>query len=252
MSIVNVRGLKKSFGDNQVLKGVDLSVEPGEVTFLIGPSGGGKTTLLRCLNFLEMPDGGTIEVEGQKLCEEDDKGFRKAPDRELRRARSRMSMVFQHFNLWNHKTALENVIEGPVVVLKRPRSEAIDEARRLLERVGLKDKLDSYPAELSGGQKQRVGIARALAMQPTVLLCDEPTSSLDPELVSGILDLLRALAEEGRTMVVVSHEMGFARRSADRVHFVDGGRIAESGSPDTIFGNPATERLKTFISAILH
>ena len=221
MSIVKVRGLKKSFGQNQVLKGVDLSVEPGEVTFLIGPSGGGKTTLLRCLNFLEMPDGGTIEVEGQTLCAEDDKGFRKAPDRDLRRARSRMSMVFQHFNLWNHKTALENVIEGPVIVQKRPRGEAIEEARRLLDRVGLRDKLDSYPAELSGGQKQRVGIARALA-------------------------------EEGRTMVVVSHEMGFARRSADRVHFVDGGRIAESGSPDTIFNNPQTERLKTFISAILH
>src|SRR5690606_10136034 len=187
MSIVKVRGLKKHFGQNQVLKGVDLSIEPGEVTFLIGPSGGGKTTLLRCLNFLEMPDGGTIEIEGKKLCEEDEKGFRRAPDKELRQARSRMTMVFQHFNLWNHRTAIENVIEGPVVVLKRPRSEAIEEGRRLLERVGLKDKLNAYPAELSGGQKQRVGIARALAMQPSVLLFDEPTSALDPELVSGIL-----------------------------------------------------------------
>ncbi|MDZ4736789.1 MAG: amino acid ABC transporter ATP-binding protein [Rhodospirillaceae bacterium] len=252
MSILNVRGLKKRFGHNEVLKGVDLSVEPGEVTFLIGPSGGGKTTLLRCLNFLEMPDGGTIEIEGQKLCQEDASGFRKAPEKQIRQARSRMPMVFQHFNLWNHRTALENVIEGPIVVQKRSRSDAIDEGRRLLERVGLKDKLGSYPAELSGGQKQRVGIARALAMQPTLLLCDEPTSSLDPELVSGILDLLRVLADEGRTMVVVSHEMGFARRSADRVHFVDGGRIAESGPPETIFNQPETERLKSFISAILH
>ena len=252
MTILDVRGLRKRFGPLEVLKGVDVSVSQGEVAFFIGPSGGGKTTLLRCLNFLEVPDGGTIEIEGIKLCWDDASGFRRAPERDLRKARARMPMVFQHFNLWNHRTALGNVIEGPLVVQGRPREEVVGEARQILERVGLKDKFDAYPAELSGGQKQRVGIARALAMRPKLLLFDEPTSSLDPELVSGILDLLRGLAEEGRTMIVVSHEMGFARRSADSVHFVDGGLIAESGRPDRIFGRPETERLRTFIRAILH
>jgi ABC-type polar amino acid transport system ATPase subunit len=252
MTMLKVRNLKKSFRHLQVLRGIDFEIAQAEVTFIIGPSGGGKTTFLRCLNFLEVPDSGTIEIDGLKLCYEDDSGFYRLPERRLCQARARMPMVFQHFNLWNHRTALENVIEGPVIVQKRRRSEVVEEARRILERVGLKDKLDAYPAELSGGQKQRVGIARALAMRPKLLLFDEPTSSLDPELVSGVLDLMRELAEEGLTMIVVSHEMGFAKHSANSVYFVDGGLIVESGPPAKIFSRPETERLRTFIRAILH
>src|SRR5262245_1872109 len=179
--MLKVRNLRKAFGHLQVLKGIDFEIAQGQVAFIIGPSGGGKTTLLRCLNFLEVPDSGSVEIDRLILCHEDERGFHKLPERQLRTARAQMPMVFQHFNLWNHRTVLENVIEGPVIVQHRPRAEAVEEASQILADVGLGDKLEAYPAELSGGQKQRVGIARALAMRPKLLLFDEPTSSLDPE-----------------------------------------------------------------------
>lgn len=250
--ILRVHGLRKSFGAIEVLKGVDLTVRPREVAFIIGPSGGGKTTFLRCLNFLETPGAGTIEFDGNRLCHESGGSFHRRPEREIRQARAQMPMVFQHFNLFHHRTVLENVIEGPTVVLRRPRQEAVQEARDILSRVGLADKLDAYPAQLSGGQKQRVGIARALAMHPKLILFDEPTSSLDPELVVGVLDTIRRLAEDGMTMIVVSHEMGFARRLADWVYFMADGLIIEAGPPKAIFETPENERVRTFIGAILH
>ncbi len=251
-AVVTIRGLHKRFGTLEVLKGVDLTIPEGKVTFLIGPSGGGKSTVLRCINFLEMPTAGEIVFAGEKLCFEENGRFRHAPESALRRARSHMPMVFQHFNLFAHRTVLENVTEGPVIVQGKPKAQAIEEGRAVLERVGLLDKCDAYPAQLSGGQKQRVAIARAVAMQPRIILFDEPTSALDPELVSGVLDTIKALAEEGRTMVVVSHEMGFARRLADQVHFVVDGVIAESGAPAKIFDSPENERLRGFIRSILH
>jgi ABC-type histidine transport system ATPase subunit len=249
--LLRIRALRKTFGENAVLRGVDLTVVPGEVTFLIGPSGGGKSTLLRCINFLETPTSGEIVFGGERLCHQDGGIFTQAPEKVIRTARAQMPMVFQHFNLFSHRTVLENIIEGPVVVQKRPRAEAEAEAHALLQRVGLGDKSGSYPAELSGGQKQRIAIARALAMRPRVILFDEPTSALDPELVAGVLDSIRALAEEGRTMIVVSHEMKFARRLADQVHFISSGVIEESGSPDQIFDHPRSERLKGFIRSII-
>ncbi len=250
--LLSVRQLRKSFGPLHVLKGVDIAVHPGEVTFLIGPSGGGKSTLMRCMNFLDMPNGGEIVFDGQRLCHEDGNLFQSAPERVLRAARSEMPMVFQHFNLFSHRTVLQNVIEGPVIVRRRPKHEAISEAEEILRRVGLHDKLDHYPDQLSGGQKQRVAIARALAMRPRLILFDEPTSALDPELVSGILDTIRVLAEEGMTLIVVSHEMGFARKLADVIHFVADGVILESGPPERIFDNPENTRLSAFIRSILH
>jgi ABC-type histidine transport system ATPase subunit len=250
--VLAIRRLRKRFGQHEVLKGIDLDIPTGRVTFLIGPSGGGKSTVLRCINFLEMPTAGEITFGGDRLCHEDDGRFRHAPESTLRRARAQMPMVFQHFNLFSHRTVLENVIEGPVIVLKKPKAQAIEEAKVVLGKVGLLEKCDAYPAQLSGGQKQRVAIARAVAMQPRLILFDEPTSSLDPELVSGVLDTIRALAEEGRTMIVVSHEMGFARRLADQVHFVVDGVIAESGPPARIFDAPENDRLKGFIRSILH
>ena len=249
--LVEIRGLRKSYGQTEVLAGVDLMVAKGEVTFLIGPSGGGKSTLLRCINFLETPSGGEIIFDGERLCHEDGNLFHSAPERILREARARMPMVFQHFNLFAHRTVLQNVTEGPLVVQKRPRAEVEAEALAILARVGLADRAGFYPAQLSGGQKQRVAIARALAMRPSLILFDEPTSALDPELVAGVLDTIRALAEEGMTLVVVSHEMKFARHLADKVHFVAGGHIEESGTPDRIFDAPESERLKSFISSIL-
>jgi ABC-type polar amino acid transport system ATPase subunit len=250
--LLSVRQLHKSFGPVHVLKGVSIAVYPGQVTFLIGPSGGGKSTLMRCMNFLDMPNAGEIVFDGQRLCHEDGNLFQAAPERVLRAARSEMPMVFQHFNLFSHRTVLENVIEGPVIVKRRPRAEAVAEAAELLRRVGLRDKLDHYPDQLSGGQKQRVAIARALAMRPRLILFDEPTSALDPELVSGVLDTIRALAEEGLTLIVVSHEMGFARKLADVVHFIADGVIVESGPPEQIFDNPQNRRLSGFIRSILH
>jgi ABC-type polar amino acid transport system ATPase subunit len=250
--ILRVSGLRKSFGSLEVLKGVDFAVRPREVAFVIGPSGGGKTTFLRCLNFLETPAAGTIEFDGKQLCHGTAASFHRRPEREIRQARAQMPMVFQHFNLFHHRTVLENVIEGPTVVLKRPRPDAVREARDILSRVGLADKLEAYPAQLSGGQKQRVGIARALAMHPKLILFDEPTSSLDPELVVGVLDTIRRLAEDGMTMIVVSHEMGFARRLADWVYFMADGLIVEAGPPKVIFETPENERVRSFIGSILH
>jgi ABC-type histidine transport system ATPase subunit len=249
--LLEIRGLHKAYGGNRVLHGVDLKVLPGEVTFLIGPSGGGKSTLLRCINFLETPTSGEIVFGGTRLCHQDGGVFHAAPERVIRAARAQMPMVFQHFNLFSHRTVLENIIEGPTIVQKRARAEAVQEAHGLLARVGLAEKASAYPAELSGGQKQRIAIARALAMQPRLILFDEPTSALDPELVAGVLDTIRALAEEGRTMIVVSHEMTFARRLADRVHFICGGMIEEAGPPEAIFDAPKSERLKAFIRSIL-
>jgi ABC-type polar amino acid transport system ATPase subunit len=251
-SILTVRRLRKRFEGTEAVRDVDLTIAQGEVAFIIGPSGGGKTTVLRCINFLETPNGGTIHFAGKTLCYEDEKGFHTAPEREIRRARTEMPMVFQHFNLFNHRTVLENVIEGPTVVLKHRREQAIEEARAVLARVGLSDKLDAYPAQLSGGQKQRVGIARALAMRPRLILFDEPTSSLDPELVAGVLDTIRGLAEEGMTMIVVSHEMGFVRRLADSVYFVADGIVLESGSPQRLLERPASDRLRVFMQSVLH
>ena len=250
--VLEVRQLRKSFGGVEVLKGVNLSVKAGEVTFLIGPSGGGKSTLMRCINFLDTPNSGEITFDGKRLCHEDSNIFTMAPERVLRGARSQMPMVFQHFNLFSHRTVLQNVIEGPIVVQRRPRAQVIGEAEEILRRVGLRDKLDHYPDQLSGGQKQRVAIARALAMQPRVILFDEPTSALDPELVSEILDAIRLLAEDGLTMIVVSHEMGFARRLADVIHFIADGAIVESGPPGRIFDAPESSRLTGFIRSILH
>jgi ABC-type histidine transport system ATPase subunit len=250
--LLSVRGLQKRFGSHEVIKNIDLEVSPGSVTFLIGPSGGGKSTVLRCMNFLETPSAGEITFAGERLCRTENGAFHRASDAVLRRARAQMPMVFQHFNLFAHRTALENVIEGPILVLGRSREQAVADGRELLRRVGLLERADAYPAQLSGGQKQRVAIARAVAMEPSLILFDEPTSALDPELVAGVLDTIRTLAEENRTMVVVSHEMAFARRLADRVHFVADGVIAESGSPDEIFDAPKSERLKQFIRSILH
>ena len=250
--ILQVRGLKKSYGALTVLKNIDLTVHQGDVTFLIGPSGGGKSTLLRCINFLARPNGGEIRFDGQRLCHDDQGHFRVAPERELRHARSEMPMVFQHFNLFAHRTVLENVIEAPVHVQRRPRAEAVAEAMETLALVGLAEKRDHYPDQLSGGQKQRVAIARALAMKPKLILFDEPTSALDPELVSGVLDTIRSLAERGMTLIVVSHEMGFARKLADRIHFVCDGVLMESGTPDEIFARPKSERLASFIRTVSH
>lgn len=250
--LLSVRQLRKSFGPLEVLKGVNIAVYPGEVAFLIGPSGGGKSTLMRCMNFLDMPNAGEIVFAGRRLCHEDGGVFQSAPERVLRGARSDMPMVFQHFNLFSHRTVLQNVIEGPVMVKRRPRQEAIGEAEEILRRVGLGDKVDHYPDQLSGGQKQRVAIARALAMRPRLILFDEPTSALDPELVAGVLDTIRALAEEGLTLIVVSHEMGFARKLADKIYFIADGVILESGTPERIFDNPENHRVTGFIRSILH
>lgn len=250
--ILQIRGLRKSYGTLTVLRNIDFSVRPGDVTFLIGPSGGGKSTLLRCINFLAQPNGGEIRFDGQRLCHEEHGHFRVAPERDLRRARCEMPMVFQHFNLFAHRTVLENVIEAPVHVQGRSRAEAVDEAMETLAMVGLADKSDQYPDQLSGGQKQRVAIARALAMKPKLILFDEPTSALDPELVAGVLDTIRTLAERGMTLIVVSHEMGFARKLADRIHFVCDGILMESGTPEEIFSQPKSERLASFIRTVSH
>jgi ABC-type histidine transport system ATPase subunit len=247
--LLTVRALHKRFGALHVLRGIDLDVQQGEITFLIGPSGAGKSTLLRCINFLERPTRGEIRFSDQPLCHEQDHRLHVAPERILRKARSRMPMVFQHFNLLHHRTVLQNVIEGPTIVQLKPRDQAIEQAQEILRRIGLLDKQDHYPDQLSGGQKQRVAIARALAMEPALILFDEPTSSLDPELVAEVLGMIRELAEEGRTMMVVTHEMNFARQLADRVHFFVDGRILESGTPEQVFDAPNNSRLADFNEA---
>ncbi|MEW1843968.1 amino acid ABC transporter ATP-binding protein [Nonomuraea angiospora] len=245
MTIVSVRGLCKRFGDLEVLKGVDLDVERGEVVVVMGPSGSGKTTLIRCLNLLESPEAGSVSVCGAVLeC------GAVLPKRAVRDIRRHTAMVFQQFNLFPHMTALQNVMEGPVSVRGLPRAQAAELGRRLLGRVGLGDKCDCYPAKLSGGQKQRVAIARALAMEPEVILFDEPTSALDPELHAEVLQVMRELAREGMTMVVVTHETAFAREVADRVVFVDGGTVIEQGPPSSFFTMPAHPRVRSFLRLV--
>lgn len=250
---VEVRGLHKWFGDLHVLQGLDLAVSRGEVAVIIGASGSGKSTLLRCINLLETPDEGEILIQGSHLGwipRPDGLGRVRQPARDIYRGRARMPMVFQRFNLFQHMTAIRNVMEGPMTVLGLPKSDAESKARDVLGRVGLSDKLLAYPGQLSGGQQQRVGIARALAMNPEVILFDEPTSSLDPELVGEVLGTIRQLASEGMTMLVVTHEMRFARETANRVYFMDGGRIAEAGTPDEVFETPRNARLQSFIRAL--
>jgi len=244
--LLTVSGLRKSFGEQTVLRSIDLSVGRGEVVALIGPSGSGKTTVLRCLNSLEVPDAGRISVGGDLEVDFD----RPVGKRDLNLLRDRSAMVFQHYNLFPHMTVLENVIEGPVRVRKRPRAEAVAEAERLLARVGLADRAGAYPHQLSGGQQQRVGIVRALAMRPEVLLFDEPTSALDPELVGDVLSVIKELSDEGWTMVIVTHELAFAREVADQVVFMDQGVVVEQGAPEVVLGAPQQERTRRFISRL--
>lgn len=246
--MITVRNLTKSFKGQAVLKGIDLTIEPGEVVAIIGPSGSGKTTLLRCLNLLEEPDGGTLQLGRIEI---DANQPLKQQQWLIRQLRQHVGFVFQNFNLFPHRTALENVIEGPVVVKKEPRERAIARARALLAKVGLAGKEDAYPKRLSGGQQQRVAIARALAMEPDVILFDEPTSALDPELVGEVLTTIRGLAEEKRTMVIVTHEMSFARDVANRAIFIDKGVIVEQGDAKTLFSAPKEERTRQFLSKFL-
>jgi polar amino acid transport system ATP-binding protein len=250
--MVDARSVRKSFGSNEVLKGISLTVEQGQVLVLLGPSGSGKSTFLRCINHLETINGGRIYVGGELM------GYRQAGDvlHEMRPAdianqRRHIGMVFQRFNLFPHLTALENVIEAPIGVNKEKPQDAKKRGLALLERVGLGDKFDHYPSQLSGGQQQRVAIARALAMEPKLMLFDEPTSALDPELVGEVLNVMRDLAKDGMTMIVVTHEMGFAREVADTVAFLDQGLVVEAGSPAEVLDNPQHERTKAFISSVL-
>jgi len=245
---VELRRLVKRFGAHQVLTDIDLQIMPGETVCILGPSGSGKSTLLRCINWLERPDDGVVLLHGTRVGYHFKKsGSVPMTDRELAMLRTRIGMVFQHFNLWPHLTVLQNVIESPVHVLRRPRGEVVTEAERLLEKVGLIDKRDVYPAFLSGGQMQRVAIARALAMHPEVLLFDEPTSALDPELVGEVLTVMRDIAHIGLTMIVVTHEMEFAREAADRIVFLDKGRIVEVATAEAFFEHPATDRSRQFL-----
>ena len=239
--MIEIKGLKKSFGDLNVLMGIDLHIDEGEVVVIIGPSGSGKSTLLRCINFLEEPTGGTITVDGIPLDS----------TANINKVREEVGMVFQRFNLFPHMTVLDNITLAPLKVRKMEKSRAQQTAQDLLDRVGLGDKADAYPNQLSGGQQQRVAIARALAMNPKVMLFDEPTSALDPEMVGEVLDVMQRLAERGMTMVVVTHEMGFAREVGTRLLFVDGGYIVEQGKPKEVFENPKEERTKAFLSKIL-
>jgi polar amino acid transport system ATP-binding protein len=245
IKVLDVAGISKKFGAVEVLCDVSFQVDKGETVCVLGPSGSGKSTLLRCINWLERPDAGQIYLNGKQI------GVTAAgtvmTDRDLSAVRTRIGMVFQHFALWPHLTVLQNVTEAPIQAQKRPKAEVRDEALALLSKVGLIDKRDAFPARLSGGQKQRVGIARALALRPDLLLFDEPTSALDPELVGEVLVVMRDLAREGMTMVVVTHEMGFARDAATRVMFLDRGRVVESGSPEKFFTQPETERARQFL-----
>ncbi|SDG39995.1 L-cystine transport system ATP-binding protein [Fontibacillus panacisegetis] len=239
--MIKLTQIKKSYGRHQVLKGIDLSVEQGEVVAILGPSGSGKTTLLRCMNYLERPSEGEITIDGFTVnCKRPSKS-------DIHALRKKSAMVFQQYNLFRHKTALENVMEGLVIVQKVPKEQARKQSIELLEKVGLGNKLDSYPSQLSGGQQQRVGIARALALNPKVILFDEPTSSLDPELVGEVLAVIRKIAKEGITMIIVTHEMGFAQEVAGHVIFIDDGTIVESGTPDELFNSPKEERTKQFL-----
>ena len=248
---IKATNIWKKFNNLEVLKGIDLEVNEGEVVAVIGPSGGGKSTLPRCLNKLETIDKGSITIDGEELCRETSGGTEYVKNNDVRRIACKMGMVFQQFNLFPHMTVLENLIEAPVNVQKRDKAEVIKEAEVLLAKVGLSDKRDVYPRKLSGGQQQRVAIARALAMKPAIMLFDEPTSSLDPELTGEVLRTMRELADEKMTMVVVTHEMGFAREVATKVVFMADGHVQEQGSPEEIFVNPKNERLKSFLKVIL-
>ena len=250
--VVEAIGVRKRFGHHEVLRGVDLTVHRGEVVCLIGPSGSGKTTMLRTLNHLETIEGGIIRINGRLIGYRQDRDrLHELSQREVCRRRERIGMVFQHFNLFPHMTALQNIIEGPVGVRRIPRQRAIAKAHELLKRVGLEEKANAYPSQLSGGQQQRVAIARALAMEPDLMLFDEATSALDPELVGEVLAVMRDLAESGMTMVVVTHEMGFAQQVADRVVFMADGVIVESGTPSQIIHSPINPRTQAFIQAVL-
>jgi octopine/nopaline transport system ATP-binding protein len=249
-SAISVVGLRKSFGKLEVLKGVSLTARDGDVISILGSSGSGKSTFLRCINLLETPNDGTVTVAGEtiEMRKRKDGTAEPADRRQVDRIRAKLGMVFQSFNLWSHMTVLENLIEAPVHVQKRPRAECIEEAHALLKKVGIGDKADYYPAHLSGGQQQRAAIARALAMRPKVMLFDEPTSALDPELVGEVLRVMRALAEEGRTMLVVTHEMSFARDVSSRVMFLHKGLVEAEGPPGELFGDCRSERFRQFIS----
>lgn len=239
--MIDIKNLHKSFGDHEVLKGIDLHINPQEVVVIIGPSGSGKSTLLRCMNLLEVPTSGSVVVDGMDLT----------GDADINKAREEIGMVFQRFNLFPNMTVLKNITLAPMKVRNISKDEAERTARELLGRVGLADKADAFPPQLSGGQQQRVAIARALAMKPKVMLFDEPTSALDPEMVNEVLDVMKNLANEGMTMAVVTHEMGFAREVGDRLLFVDGGTIIEQGAPKDVFENPQEERTKLFLSKVL-
>jgi len=240
--MIRVSNINKSFGKNQVLYDIDLTVYEGEVVVIIGPSGSGKSTLLRCVNFLEKSESGQIYFEEELVVHKENA---------INKMRQNVGMVFQHFYLFPHKTVLENIIEGPIQVKRIKKQEAVDLAEELLDKVGLLDKKDFYPAMLSGGQKQRVAIARSLAMRPRLIMFDEPTSALDPELVGGVLKIMKQLAKEGMTMLVVTHEMGFAKEVADRIIFMDEGKIVEEGNPDSFFINPENPRVKDFLGCII-
>jgi len=248
---IEIDDLHKRFGDNEVLKGISLTAMPGDVLSILGSSGSGKSTLLRCTNLLEIPSAGEIRVHGERLALRPGRNgeLEIADPKQIARIRSKLAMVFQSFNLWAHMTVLQNIIEAPTQVLGKPRAQAIEEAHALLDKVGIPDKADAYPGALSGGQQQRVAIARALAMEPEALLFDEPTSALDPELVNEVLQVMRQLAEEGRTMIVVTHEMGFAREVSDRVIFLHQGVIEEQGPPEQVFEQPESERFRQFLSS---
>ena len=239
--MIDIENLHKSFGDVHVLKGIDLNIKEKEVVAIIGPSGSGKSTLLRCMNYLEEPTQGSVSVDGILLDGEAN----------INKVREEVGMVFQRFNLFPHMTVLQNIMLAPMKVRHVPKEKAEKRAQKLLARVGLEDKADSFPSQLSGGQQQRVAIARALAMRPKIMLFDEPTSALDPEMVGEVLDVMRSLAKEGMTMVIVTHEMGFAREVGDRVLFVDDGRILEQGTPEAVFEHPQQERTKAFLSKVL-
>lgn len=240
--MIETINLEKTFGKLKVLKGINQKIEDGEVVVIIGPSGSGKSTFLRCLNLLEVPTAGQIFFDGKDIT---------AKDVDINKIRENMGMVFQNFNLFKNKTVLENIILAPVLVKKVGRDEAVEKAKKLLDRVGLLDKMDAYPAQLSGGQSQRIAIVRALAMDPEVLLFDEPTSALDPEMVGEVLSVMKDLADDGMTMVVVTHEMGFAREVGDRIIFMDDGTVVEEGRAEEIFQNPKNDRLKDFLGKVL-
>lgn len=240
--MINVNNLHKYFGENEVLKGIDETINKGEVVVVIGPSGSGKSTFLRCLNLLEEPTDGEIIFEGKNITDK---------NTNINKIREKMGMVFQQFNLFPHKTVLENLTIAPINVKNKSKEESVKKANDLLKKVGLLDKANAYPSSLSGGQKQRIAIARALAMEPDVMLFDEPTSALDPEMVGEVLNVMKDLAKEGMTMIVVTHEMGFAREVGDRIIFMDGGKIVEQGTPEEIFDNPKNPRTKDFLSKVL-